>query len=492
MAGVYVPRSPTTGVLYGVVRTHLADFLAAVDARTDGSGLPPFVTAEFRKFLRCGVLAHGFARVRCGDCAFERLLPFSCKGRGFCPSCGGRRMAERAAHLLDHVLPPDVPVRQWVLSVPHRLRYRLAYDHRLCRTVLSVFVRALRTAYRRQARRQGLASGETGMVTSVQRFGGALNLHVHFHTLVLDGVFVRGPDGTLCFHPAAPPTDDDVRRVVARVRRRLERLGLAGGTVTGGDADPLADESRALAGLSEAAVLGRAALGHRAGRGPQRLGADPDAPWVERHVPLHAHDAGFDLHAAVHVAAGDRPRVERLCQYLFRPPLGQQRLRRLRDGRIAVALQRPWADGTTHLVFTPGELLGRLVPLVPRPRINLLLYHGVLAPNAPWRRAVVARGGEGSTAAPTDACATPAEDRVSDDARPGCTRPKYRAWAELMRRAFEADVLACPRCGGRMVVLATIEDPAVVRRILTHLGLSMEAGEPLPGRAPPWTEGPPA
>ena len=67
----------------------------------------------------------------------------------------GRRMAERAAHLVDHVLPADVPVRQWVLSVPHRLRYRLAYDHRLCRTVLHLFVRALRGAYRRQARRQG-------------------------------------------------------------------------------------------------------------------------------------------------------------------------------------------------------------------------------------------------------------------------------------------------------------------------------------------------
>jgi hypothetical protein len=62
------------------------------------------------------------------------------------------------------------------------------------------------------------------MVTSVQRFGGALNLHVHFHTLVLDGVFVREADGTLRFHPATPPTDEDVRRVVVRVRRRLERL----------------------------------------------------------------------------------------------------------------------------------------------------------------------------------------------------------------------------------------------------------------------------
>jgi signal transduction histidine kinase len=289
-------------------------------------------------------------------------------------------MAERAAHLVDHVLPADVPVRQWVLSVPHRLRYRLAYDHRLYRTVLHIFVRALRSAYRRAARRQGLSGGETGMVTSVQRFGGSVNVHLHFHTLVLDGVFVPEEDGTLRFHPASPPADADVRRVLARVRRRLERLGVTAAGSADENADPLADESAALAGLSRAAILGRAALGRRVGRGPVRIGADPDAPWVDRHVPLHAHDGGFDLHAAVHVAAGDRERLERLCQYLCRPPLGQSRLHRLRDGRIAVALQRPWADGTTHLVFTPLELLERLVPLVPRPRINLVLYHGVLAP----------------------------------------------------------------------------------------------------------------
>jgi len=489
VGAVYVPRSPTTGVLYGVVRTHLTEFLAAVDAETDGSGVPGFVVKEFGKFLRCGVLAHGFARVRCADCASERLVPFSCKGRAICPSCGGRRMAERAAHLVDHVLPADVPVRQWVLSVPHRLRYRLAYDHRLCRTVLHVFVRALRSAYRRRARHQGLAGGETGMVTSVQRFGGALNAHLHFHTLVLDGVFAREPDGTLRFHPARPPTDDDVRGVVARVRRRVERRGVVGATIDDDAADPLADESAALAGLSRAAILGRTALGTRAGRGPVRIGADPDAPWVERHVPLHAHDGGFDLHAAVHVEAGDRERLERLCEYLCRPPLGQGRLQRLRDGRIALALQRPWADGTTHLVFTPMELLERLVPLVPRPRINLVLYHGVFAPNAPWRREVVARA-ESEPEPEADAvepCLLPTRvDDEHEDAQPHRARPKYRAWADLMRRTFETDVLCCPRCGGRMTVLATIDHRAVIHRILTHLGLSMDTGDPLPAaRASP-------
>jgi hypothetical protein len=394
-------------------------------------------------------------------------------------------MMERASHLVDHVLPADVPVRQWVLSVPHRLRYRLAYDHRLCRTVLQVFVRALRSAYRRQGRRQGLGGGETGMVTSIQRFGGAVNAHLHFHTIVLDGLFVREPDGTLRFHAAALPTDGDVRRVVARVRRRLERLGLAAAASDDDDADPLAEESPALAGLSRAAILGRAALGPRAGRGPERIGADPEAPWVDRHVPLHAHDGGFDLHAAVHVEADDRERLERLCQYLCRPPLGQGRLKKLLDGRIAVVLQRPWADGTTHLVFTPMELLQRLVPLVPRPRINMLLYHGVLAPNAPWRREVVARAEPEAPAADSGPPAPPTHEEAGE-AKSARTRPKYRAWSELMRRAFETDVLACPRCGGRMTVLATIEDPAVIHRILTHLGLSTEAGEALPAaRASP-------
>jgi len=92
VAFVYTPRAPTAGVLYEVVRGHLTAFLATVAARTDGAGLPAFVTKEFRKFLGCGVLSRGFARLRCGSCAFERLIPFSCKGRAFCPSCGGRRM----------------------------------------------------------------------------------------------------------------------------------------------------------------------------------------------------------------------------------------------------------------------------------------------------------------------------------------------------------------------------------------------------------------
>ena len=137
-----------------------------------------------------------------------------------------------------------------------------------------------------------------------------------------------------------------------------------------------------------------------------------------------------------------------------------------------------WHDGTTHLLFEPVELLEKLAALTPRPRINLLLYHGVLAPHARWRARVVAYGDTAAAAAlPSAANAT--------SSSPAGHEPRHWRWADLMRRAFEIDVLACPRCGGRMVLVATIEDPAVVRRSLTLLGLPTAMPEARPARPPP-------
>ena len=172
----YQPRDAERGVLYRVVEAHLDAFLDAAAQHAEGSCLPKFVEQEFQAFLTCGVLAHGFARLRCGECAFERLVPFSCKGRGFCPSCGGRRMTESAARLVDHVLP-HVPIRQWVLSLPYRLRYLLASNHDLCRAVLGVYAHALLAFQCRRARRCRLRGGQSGCVTVIQRFGGGLNLN---------------------------------------------------------------------------------------------------------------------------------------------------------------------------------------------------------------------------------------------------------------------------------------------------------------------------
>ncbi|MBK9685634.1 transposase zinc-binding domain-containing protein [Ottowia sp.] len=114
----YERHRPEQTTLYRLVQQHAASFIAHTEASTDAE-LPRFIKDEFDAFLECGILAHGFLRLRCGECGHDKLLAFSCKRRGFCPSCGARRMSQTAAHLVDHVIP-HVPVRQWVLSLPIR------------------------------------------------------------------------------------------------------------------------------------------------------------------------------------------------------------------------------------------------------------------------------------------------------------------------------------------------------------------------------------
>src|SRR5438876_3385680 len=162
----YIPRNPEETTLYQVVAEQLETFLRRQQERD--RPIPRFVEEEFNSFLDCGVLARGFVRLRCQSCGHDRLLAFSCKGRVWCASCGGRRMAETAAHLVDRVFPV-VPVRQWVLSVPFALRYRMAYDGHLTSDVLNVFIRVLFGELRRRVYELlGVASSQCGAVTSVQ------------------------------------------------------------------------------------------------------------------------------------------------------------------------------------------------------------------------------------------------------------------------------------------------------------------------------------
>jgi hypothetical protein len=201
----YRRREPDKEPLYQVFAEHLESFLQ--QARTTEHGELPFhVEKEMRAYLECGVLAYGFVRARCEECGTSRAVAFSCKKRGFCTSCSGRRMADTAARLVDDVLP-RVPVRQFVLSFPYEIRYRLAWDGELVSSVLGVFLRVVGRWYRRQAQAAGHAQGRCGSVTFVQRFGSSLNVNPHVHVLMLDGVFVDGDEGPQ-FVPAPRLTDD--------------------------------------------------------------------------------------------------------------------------------------------------------------------------------------------------------------------------------------------------------------------------------------------
>jgi hypothetical protein len=147
------------------VQEHLETWLAQCrDGLDDTGAVPEYVEREFRRNVECGILAHGFARARCGQRDHDFLIAFSCNGRGVCPPCSAWRMVETASHLVDHVLP-ELPLRQWVLPAPKRLRYFLERDADLQGAALQLFLRAVGTclrAYsprgecRRPSRRGGL------------------------------------------------------------------------------------------------------------------------------------------------------------------------------------------------------------------------------------------------------------------------------------------------------------------------------------------------
>src|SRR5947209_15671183 len=206
----YVPRDPSTTLLYHIVATHLETFLASLDADPDAKGLPAYVQREFYAYLQCGILAHGFLRLGCDTCHHELLLPFSCKRRGFCPSCAARRMAQTAAHLVEQVIP-WVPTRQWVVSVPVPLRYWTASSQDLTAKVHTIIRSTIAQYYVNQAVACGAPRGEVyaGSVTFIQRFGSSLNLNVHYHLLFLEGVYLdradQGPPPR--FLTGEPPTD---------------------------------------------------------------------------------------------------------------------------------------------------------------------------------------------------------------------------------------------------------------------------------------------
>jgi ribosomal protein S27E len=168
---LYVRHKPENTPLYPIIEQYAPRFFAHL--REQGTTLPRFVQAEFEHYLRCGRLCHGFLRVKCTGCRHEHLVAFSCKRRGWCPSCGARRMVETAAHLVDHVLPA-VPVRQWVLSFPWPLRFPLATHPALLARVLGIVTRALSTFLIHRAGLTVASGAQTGTVTLIQRFGSAL------------------------------------------------------------------------------------------------------------------------------------------------------------------------------------------------------------------------------------------------------------------------------------------------------------------------------
>jgi hypothetical protein len=371
-------------------------------------------------------------------------------------------MNEVAQHLTDKVLPP-VATRQWVLTLPYSLRYRLAYDRKLVGPVLGAFIKSVFASHRRRAKKRYAIARhvnlQPGAVTLIQRFGGAINLNVHFHTLVLDGLYaIDHKAGTIDFLPLPAPTHEEVLAVLTdtaqRIARVLEARGLGDDRALD-EADPLARDNPLLARLYAASVQGRVPDGERAGQRTARFGRTVEATGAGTSTPSSARSAvaaGMSLHAGVFVPGSDRKRLARICRYTARPAVAVERLEELTDGRLAYALRTPWHDGTTHVVFEPKELMARLAAQIPPPRAHQLRYHGILAPAAAYRDKVVPQRGR--------------ETEPNKSPVPATARPR---WAVLLRNTFAVDSLQCPRCGGRMRPVAVVTAAAAIETTLARL-----------------------
>jgi hypothetical protein len=481
---VYQPRQPEQSVLRRAVREHLDAFLErCAEAERP---VPQFVEKELRAFVDCGRPERGAVRVRCASCGFDRLVPFSCRGRGgICGSCASRRMAETAANLVDSVLP-RAPYRQYVLTVPVPLRYLMAYRTEVCSDVIGVFMQAVAQSMRHRAKRElGLArvgDAHTGGICFVQRFGSSgANLHPHLHALFVDGVFVE-QEGGVTFHALPQPSIGELNAIAwsvcERVTARLRRRGLWLDAEPGND--PLAAAQPLLASLAGASLSGTLLFG-ASGQRPLRMFATVSGGTAEACNPSAQksnNGFGFNLDASVRVPEDDRQRLERLARYMGRPSIAEDRVERREDGRYCLWFKRPWSNGTTAVVVSGIELVARLAALVPPPRMHLTRYFGVFAsraqlraqvvPSPPPPVAAVAAGCE-HAGAPVGARSSDAGD-VANASAAAQSRRRRMKWSQLLRRVYEIDVSICPRCGQKgMQQIAIITRPDVIRRMLESL-----------------------
>jgi hypothetical protein len=220
-----------------------------------------------------------------------------------------------------------------------------------------------------------------------------LNLNLHFHALVLDGVYTRAtPEAAPVFHPLPPPTDAEIATLLERVHARVQKLLRRRGRLPEepSPSDPVAEQLPLLAGYAAASIQERVATGPRAGHPVRRLRSA--AAVVDGAKLRCARLEGFSLHANVALPAHARESLEHLCRYLLRPPLALERLTESSGGQLLYELPHPRRDGSTHLLLDPLELIEKLSVLIPSPRFHLLRFHGLLAPHAAACAQIIPRG----------------------------------------------------------------------------------------------------
>jgi hypothetical protein len=464
----YQRRRPESTPCYRIIQQHWETFLEA--RNYEGKPLPKYIKDEFDAYLKCGIPAFGFLRLKCQSCDQEKIVAFSCKKRGFCPSCCARRMNESAAHLVDHVLP-IAPYRQFVITLPYPLRYWCHFNSKLRNRVHSHIVSSINQHYLKKAKKSGIKNPKTGAISFTQRWGSALNLNLHWHILYLDGIYNQIGNDTI-FHNLAKITESEVegilKQIVHKVLRYLRRsnfIDKEGELVKNPALDPLFEEHQVINDASAMSIAGKIAFGPNAGKYVRRIGSgfgyEGEIPYANGKKCYSQN--GFSIHANTSTNSHTRDRLEKLISYIARGPLSNQRLEITDDNQVKLRLKKAFSDGTTHLKFTFEEFIEKLVAIIPPPRCHLSRWVGCFAPNSPIRDKIVINP----------------EEAKGFDFQADVKGRNY-SWSQLLARVFKIDVLEC-ECGGVMKPMGQIKNPESIRRYLKHINI----GSDPPARVPP-------
>jgi hypothetical protein len=401
-------------------------------------------------------------------------------------------MIESATHLVEDVLPL-VPYRQFVLSLPIPLRYWINANKKLSSKVHRITTKAVHRYYTSKAKQLGVKNPKPGSITFTQRWGSALNLNPHQHILTADGVYTT-VNGALQFRNLAAITNDEVAalltQIASRIMRHLKKTGYLneeGELVenpTNENDGALFSDSESMKQATSASVRGMIAFGPNAGKYVTKIGSGfgyaEEVPVAKGQRCFTVN--GFSLHANTSTNTHQRDRLSKLIEYMARGPLSNERLEITDTGQVKLKLKTRWVDGTSHLLFTPGEFIEKLAALVPPPRIHLVRWSGVFAPNSPYRKTITLKP-ENRKAKVRKA----EKNRNCSDSGSGAdasTKPKTlhsSAWSRMLAQVFKIDVTICKKCGGDLAVVCAVNKGEEIARYLKHAKIDYEP----PARAPP-------
>ena len=387
---------------------------------------------------------------------------------------------EQTAYRLEREVWPVANARQFVLTFPLQVRRWLSSSPDLMSDVILNVTNVIKEFYEGGTLRGSDADQASmptnGSITFVQLFGSALNLNPHIHMIFLDGVFAQTPTGKR-FYPYDQFGSDCVIGILVGIYHRLDHLFRRLGYVKDdGEAEEnVAQDDVPLPFKPRAPKAYRRMCRNRDGVPPHPLYQQTDPNLVSVEGWCNVRWKWFSLHAGVAIKGEDRQGLKRLFRYTSRSSISPSRLSYVdseepETSEVALALKRPWSDGSTSLCFKQVDFLERVLSIIPAPWWNLVRYQGLFAPGHTWRASVVP-----GPQVKRHACGANDPPPTGKPSAGRVIAERQIPWAELLRRTYGVDPEIC-ECGAKMKVEDVITDGETIAQVMLEMGLA---------RAPP-------